>query len=475
MELEESMNNKGQVTVFISLIISVMLVLGMTAHKAIRVNLVQEKCVINTRSIVSSVMSEYDSYIFDNYHILLFDKKYDGISEEEKEEQLKRLLQENLGDNITVDNVDILGYKYLLDNDCDEFKNQISEYMSYAFVEYSFEEILEKLKGGDVIVKEETLEAMEEAKNQEEVDEATEAETDDMLEKNEEEVEDPREFTASIQENGVLSLVLPENMEISDVHIDLSEVPSGGNGTKFDEIDSNFCDIDCFMNDLDINDGWIDEIEGDIEGVLYSRLVFNCATACDVNPSTVFKCEREYLIAGKSSDKKNLESVVLRISALRFPVNFIYLITDTEKLSLIEPIAEALFLATGVPAPVYQYLIAGCWSYIESLAEVKSLLKGECLEFIKTKENWITDLNNLEDSINGGKSTEEGLSYEDYLMILAAMNTDDIYIRMLDLIQLNREQSYSDFRIKNAAVWITIQTDCEYQGKKYLNECSDGY
>lgn len=468
------MNNKGQITVFVSLIISIMLILGITAYNVININLVKEKCVINTRIIVSSVKSEYESYVFDNYHILLFDKNYDGITEEEKEQALKELMQSNVGGTIGVNNVDITCYKYLLENECEEFKKQIEDYMKYAIVEYSFEEIMDKINGSNVVVDEDTISDMDDAQNQESTDEESsqeDTETDDS----EEEVEDPRTFTASIEEAGVLSVVLPEDMEVSNIHIDLSEVPSEGVETEFEGIDGSFSDLDILQQDLNINGSWLEKIKSDASAVLYSRLVFNCATSSEINTETVFKCEREYLIAGKDSDYENLENVVLRITALRLPVNFIYLLSDVEKMSVIEPVAEALFLATGVPSPVYKYLIAGCWSYVEALAEIKSLLKGERQDFIKTKENWITDLDNIEQSINDGASSNTGLSYEDYLMLLTALNTDDMYMRMLDLIQLNTQIHSPAFKIENAVTDITIQTECEYMGKKYLIEHTGGY
>ena len=155
--------------------------------------------------------------------------------------------------------------------------------------------------------------------------------------------------------------------------------------------------------------------------------------------------EREYLIAGKSSDYDNLENVVHRIMAIRFPANFISLLGDSEKMALIDPVAEALFVATGVPASVYKYLIAGCWSYVESVADVRNLLKGKRVPFMKNSDTWITDLSSLETSIyNDTEDTGEGLSYEDYLMILLAVNSDDMYVRMLDLMQINARQEQDD-------------------------------
>ncbi len=480
------MNNKGQITIFLSLIISALLLLSLTAIQAININLVKEKCTINSRSIVSTIKSEYESYVFENYHILLLDKSFGGLSEEEKEESLKELMQENLGSNIILSDLNIVEYKYLMDEECKAFKAQIAEYMTYAAIETSFDSIIEKIKGSATV----TDELLEDMENADEIDEeavssnneaiksedvSQESEGTEVVEDEACQVEDPREFTASLMETGILSVVLPEGLEVSNEEIDLSGVPSQGTDTNFDTVSVDFSDLDVFTQEIAEGGSLLQELEGDISGVLYANDVFNCALDYSVNEETVFLCEREYLIIGKNSDYENLEGVVHKLTALRLPVNFIYLLSDGEKMSLIEPIAAALFAATKIPAEVYKYLIAGCWSYVEALAEVKMLLSGSKVEFIKTKENWITDLDNLQGSINSEKRFEKGLSYEDYLMLLLAVDTDNLHIRMLDLIQLNTAQHNKNFKIENAITGITIETESEYLGKKYSLKISGNY
>lgn len=41
--------------------------------------------------------------------------------------------------------------------------------------------------------------------------------------------------------------------------------------------------------------------------------------------------EVEYILSGKSSDKDNLESVLLKIFLIRIVLNYVYLMTDTGK------------------------------------------------------------------------------------------------------------------------------------------------
>lgn len=457
------MNNKGQITVFISLIISVLLILGIASHKAINVNLAKEKLAANCQVAVSELLSEYNNYIFEHYHILLFDSSFGGKNQAIREEELKSRMAKNLGDNIHVEDLRILEYTTLMEDDCKAFKDQIEEYMLYAAVEYGVEEILNQTDNNDGTVGDDILNDMDNAQNQEFVDSNQEENTEEDTEEDDASIEDPREFTSSISEMGVLSFVLPEYMDVSSVHIDLSHVPSAGKESNFVEIDGTFDDMDVLEEDLLEGGNWSEKLIDGGTGILYSRLVFNCATDTEVNKDTVLEFEREYLIAGKSSDYDNLENVVHRIMAIRFPANFISLLGDSEKMALIDPVAEALFVATGVPAPVYKYLIAGCWSYVESVADVRNLLKGKRVPFMKNSDSWITDLSALETSIyNDTEDTGEGLSYEDYLMILLAVNSDDMYVRMLDLMQINARQEQDDFMISNGAVGVTVTLTGRY-------------
>ena len=142
--------------------------------------------------------------------------------------------------------------------------------------------------------------------------------------------------------------------------------------------------------------------------------------------------------------------------------------SDNVKSSELSALATSLMAVTGIPAPVLKRLLAGAWAYVEAVAEIRNLMSGSKLAFKKTGSNWITDLDNLGESMYSTcKEDDKGLSYKDYLLILLAMDMDRGYCRMLDLIQLNTRETEADFCIKNAAVAVGVDISVTYDGKKY--------
>ena len=210
--------------------------------------------------------------------------------------------------------------------------------------------------------------------------------------------------------------------------------------------------------------------------MVYAKGVFNCATNLTVNEGTVFDFELEYIICGDKSDYKNLNKTVKRLIALRLPIDFTYLLTDTSRMARVKSIAASISASTGVPYSVVKYLISGCWAYVESVADVKLLLKGKKLPFDKSGSNWLTDIDNLGGSLDDADFEDEaGMDYEDYLMILMALNMDTAYLRMLDLMQLNARQIYPDFKMENAAVGLTAEVSLIYDGSEFDYRISGGY
>ena len=122
------MKNKGSVTIFLCLMVTAMVLLGLTATKAVGYSLAEAKGAIAVRSAMSSVDAGYNSYIFENYHILLFDKSCNGKGEAYLEEQLIADVEHNLGDGFMVDELGVNDYDLLLEDDCSAFRKQISDY-----------------------------------------------------------------------------------------------------------------------------------------------------------------------------------------------------------------------------------------------------------------------------------------------------------------------------------------------------------
>lgn len=73
-----------------------------------------------------------------------------------------------------------------------------------------------------------------------------------------------------------------------------------------------------------------------------------------------------------------------------------------------------------------KYFLVACWSYAETLVEVKSLLAGNSISYVKKAETWQTDfkkLGNLKNVENINYEGRDSLDYEDFLMIFLAEST----------------------------------------------------
>ncbi|MBR3834149.1 MAG: hypothetical protein IKJ73_07505 [Lachnospiraceae bacterium] len=462
------MKNKGSVTIFCCLMITAMVLLGLSALRAVSHHLAKAKGAVAVRSAMSGVNAGYNSYIFENYHILLFDKYCGGRGEAYLEEQLIRDIQYNLGDGFQVCQVGVSDYELLLENDCQAFKEQIKEYCGYALIESGANSILESTGGQDGTVSEYVYQDIEAAEENEEI----------IPDIPGGDVEDPRDFTENLTEDGILAIVAPEDLTISSEIVELYGVPSLEN-KKFKllnyEIDNDFDDMDVLREDIGKYDSWKDSLISGGAGVAYASAVFNCATK-QLQEDTVFNFELEYIICGMDSDKSNLKGTVNRIIGIRLPVNYAYLVSDAAKMGEIAKLSVPLSMATMVPEPILRYLIAGCWAYVEAIFDVRCLLEGQSMDFLKNSTNWKTDLYDLESSVNlEGQESESGLCYKDYLLILLSMNMEDNYYRMLDVIELNTKKQYPNFDMNNASVGFSADVHISYDGKDYYYSKTVGY
>ena len=129
-------------------------------------------------------------------------------------------------------------------------------------------------------------------------------------------------------------------------------------------------------------------------------------------------------------------------------------------------VAAGICTATGTPAmmQVVKYLLLGCWAYGESLHEIKLILAGEKVPYVKNATNWYTDLKSL--TAKGTVPTQTtGMDYENFLMILLIKEAgkEVTYARMLDVIEKNLQVQMPSFRIKD------LVGKAAFQGKLTVN------
>lgn len=166
--------------------------------------------------------------------------------------------------------------------------------------------------------------------------------------------------------------------------------------------------------------------------------------------------EAEYILAGKASDRENLETVLRRILLLRFVPNYAYLKGNSAKQAEAQGMALSLCAAIALPAAAEALAEAllFAWAFGESVMDLRSLMKGGGVPLAKTDESWQLSLAALmtlgtEEDCPDGAETPGGITYRQYLQaLLAAGYEPGASLRALDLIELylRREKGMSWFR-----------------------------
>ena len=475
------MNNKGRIVVFMSMITGVFLVLIVVVLQVVVQSNAKSKTVIAGRLSISDIKACYNSYIFEHYHILLFDTKAGG-GEAGIEEQLTGYFSGKLGEGFADVEAAITDMEMLSDDSYAAFDEQIRDYAVYALAEDGIAAIREKTGGQDGTLPADLKEDMEEAQNEQAAGEGktgsgtpdtgsgTQASNgQEMLDKMKD-ADDPRDYTKRLSSSAILNLVLPGDKTVSDAQAEFIDVPSSRLGsllTDFKEVDRRFDDMTGMMNGLLVLGSWQDALTDTGTQALYAAEVFNSYLETK-NDSAVLMYEQEYLIAGKRSDYENLRSVAHRIIGIRFPINYVSLCGQADKMSKLTTLATSIAAAAPYLIPAVKYLLAGCWAYIEAIADTRVLFDGKKAAFAKTSENWITDIDHISESLS--QETEDvdgGLDYQAYLTILELIHMEQTKLRMLDLMQINAMQENAEFRIRNAAVGLEADFSCSYDGWTY--------
>ena len=265
----------------------------------------------------------------------------------------------------------------------------------------------------------------------------------------------PFTIISDIKRNSLINMVMPKDYKISENQINLSEqvshrrlrtgegIEEGKTMTNGDAVFFNFYLVDNFKSAIQN-----EEKEG-------------------------LKYELEYLVAGKKSDKENLEAVLKNICHIRFLSNYVCISTDEVKKAEANVMAGALCSMIPVPGiiEVATQAILLAWAYGESIVDLRVLMEGNKVDLIKTKDKWQLSLEGLMElrkkpldaQSNEGES---GITYEQYLQLMLLLEKKEMLsMRALDLIELqiakNMEQTY--FRADNCIVGSTIHTKCRLQ------------
>lgn len=181
----------------------------------------------------------------------------------------------------------------------------------------------------------------------------------------------------------------------------------------------------------------------------------------------------EYILCGKKSDEKNLKSAVRKILLMREAANIACLYTDpglSSSLSETSLIIGSLLLIPEA-APLIKLLLAAGWAYAESLTDVRALLEGKHVPYVKTGSSWQTDLSELT-AARGDlsvltKDVPGGMEYTEYLgVLLMTAPYSKLILRAMDMTESEiRGSGRPAFRLDSCIGAVSASIDIRSENR----------
>lgn len=199
---------------------------------------------------------------------------------------------------------------------------------------------------------------------------------------------------------------------------------------------------------------------------VYMFDVFKSGMSAADDERSFFRNEIEYILEGKKSDAANRSAVRADLLKLRTLLNSIYIYSSPKMMN------EALMLAeTITPGPeavITQAALIAAWAAMEAELDIKTLDEGGKVPVFKDPSSWKTDINGKV-AAGKGEFEERGYDYEGYLKILlTALKKEVRLTRMMDLIQINLQGTYSeDFYIKDCYRGFKFEAQVNGRKMKY--------
>lgn len=454
-------SRRGSMTIFACMTIMLVSAFLFSLLEGAREFEMRKLAVMNSDAVVESLFAGYLYPMWDTYRLL-------GIpTKGEDGENLNALVSEALRISTVNDSywisvglgtdllrlrteaAEISRYKYLTDQGGEVFIVCTAAYMRNNAMVETLDSILNysasarELLGSkyaDTSSVEEAKKALEELKQQE--DSEADGQGDTELEQLPES-EDPTLFDTyqTVQSMGILGLVLENPSTVSGRSIPYTDVVSARSlsaGKDSQRISVDKTDA-LFMD---------------------AYLMKYMSSFADPISGRALTYEKEYLVGHKLCDTDNLKAVVNRILAIREAANLMYLMTDGVKMGEAESMALALAGATANPLIIelVKLAILTMWAFFESILDLRTLLVGEKIPFIKSAEYWTSDLAGLA-SVSGSflraKSCATGISYTDYLSMLILLQSDaELAMNAMDVMEatMRVEAGLSEFRMDKMVV-----------------------
>lgn len=455
---------RGYMTVFLALSLTLILSLVFTVIEGARISAIRMKfeCVADIG--MNSVLAEYHRELLEQYDLLFVDTSYGGgcadISNTEM--HLKSYMQNNLKGSqsgsiwgtkdflaMCVEQTEIERYSVASDDEGAVLKRQVTDYMS----DYPMGALLEKISAGVEELNQFGLDTrdiegerhQQEARINEiglpkkEVEEGVYEEVP---------LNNPADIANATRSSGVLNLVLDDPSQVSAVKVDLGDYISHRSVMQGTGLCREAAEISGEPNEL----------------VFQAYLFDKCGYYGQELDKSLLKYQIEYILAGQDTDWQNLEQVAKRLLKWREVANVLYILSDSSKMAEAEAMALALTAVALCPelAEPVKYTILFAWAYVESLQDVKTLLRGGRVPIFKTASDWKTGINSIK-NVRGSLSDDDsgrGLNYKEYLQIMLFLqNQENRTYRAMDIIEMDIRRTAGNGRFRLDGCFDTYQAN----------------
>lgn len=500
---QDKEKNGGYMTLFASLLFLVMTALLFVCLDGILLYQGKSAATMAVTGAGEHLLANYDEVLASRYALYFLDGRMEPRLKTRTELYFKERLNPFSGTgrqpilDLQIKQLSVDAYGSMQEQNCRYFKEQITEAVQYDKVK---EILVRKVTDSARTVgnQKNTVEDINDTLNSQEaaVQAAPDSNAEDVTAPSKAvnqkqaaslaQAGSPIKVIKEIFQNGVLGFAL-DGQELSGKQISPKNLPSDSQKEPMPKVAFSLLQNIGDWNELLCGTDFSNlskSIKEKSALAVYGQDYFNYFTREEMISDTRLLYEYEYILGGQDTDAKNLDYVVRRMLLLRFALNTIYVLGDARLQEQALLLAGQLTGITGSPALIEgtKYVILCGISLIEAFYDVKGLLHGEEVPLLKSKNTFGT-------SISGGyskkeilnTSEQEGLSYEDYLMLLFLSGSDvnKYCLRMQDLMQVNIEKESPEFSIKKCRMGITIDAGFYQRGKfipgAYLHEVKENY
>lgn len=442
--MQKRYNKKASITVFLILLLLLSASFFFALLETARIRGLGTKADIVSNAALESVFAEYQKEIYENYGLLMLDCAY-GSGNFAIENVEKRLQEKNLNNlkqsekelyGINLTECKMTGYQLLTDDGGNVFRHLAARTAKREALVQEVDDFAEEIQQKESLEQEngtveerleeanKTIEEVEQAKNTENTEEKV---GDISAQKPQEEVKNPIEDANQWKKSAVLSLVVRDESQLSNKAIALEHTLEHRQKET---------------GNLPVQGAILEELW------FVKYLETHMGSYRQISSNHALDYEWEYILNGESSDRDNLKETVKSLIMIREIANMGYLIQDQQKCIEAEELAVAL-MGWSMNPPVVdatKWGILAAWAYSESILDVRALLEGRRIAWIKNAEQWTTGINQTGEAVDGfamAKDCENGWDYLKYLQFLICMKKDSaVNYRSMDIIEVNTNAMY---------------------------------